>query len=73
MKKYQTQLDKAKAISIRKNEALAATKRKMNYHYENHGRNKPFPEEVSNYMGRDDNLNNQPRKFEKEKINDRHY
>ena len=47
MKKYQTQLDKAKAISIRKNEALAATKRKMNYHCENHGHNKPFPEEVS--------------------------
>ena len=65
MKKYQTQEDRAKAISIRDDIHLAATKRKMNYHYENYGRNKPFPKEISNYMGQDDSLNNQPRKFEK--------
>jgi len=59
--------DRAKTISIRNGVSLEVTKRKMNYHYENCGRNKPFPEEVSNYMGEDDSFNNQPRKSEQEK------
>ena len=66
MEKYKTIEDRAKAISIRDGVALAVTKRRMNYHYENYGRNKPFPEEVSNYIGQDDSFDNQPRKFEQE-------
>ncbi len=59
-------LDKAKALSIKYSRPLEVTKRKMNYHSENAGHKKPFPEEVSNYMGEDDSINNQPRKFKRE-------
>ena len=58
--------DKAKQLSFRWGVALEVTKRKMNYHSENAGHKKPFPEEVSNYMGEDDSINNQPRKFKRE-------
>ena len=64
MKNFRTIEDRAKALSIREDIPLAAAKRKMNYHYEDYGFNKPFPKEISNYMGHDDILNNQPRKFE---------
>ena len=54
---------KAKAAAARRGVDLAVIRRKMNYHYENAGRKKPFPDEVSNYKGEDDSLNNQPREF----------
>ena len=54
---------RAKAKAARNGVDLAVVKRKMNYHYVNAGRRKPFPDEVSNYKGEDDSLNNQPREF----------
>jgi len=64
-KKYIDIVDKVNQQFFGKPPMTRKTKRKMNYHYENANRKKPFPEEVSNYMGEDDSINNQPRKFKR--------